>query len=70
MSPDVKEAMLEAAIEAALGGHDLAPWEQLDESGNEYQAHCKLCLKTTWVGSSLRYSILEDTCPGAPEGGA
>ena len=59
--------MLEAVVEAALGGHDLEAWEQLDAERNEYQARCKLCHKTTWVGRSLRYSILEDTCPGTPE---
>lgn len=69
MNRAVKEAMLEALVEAALGGHDLDPWEQLDDDGNEYQARCRVCGRTTWVGGSLRYSILEDVCPGAPEPG-
>lgn len=64
VTPEVKEAMLEAVIEAALGGHDLGAWERVDDDGNEFQARCKLCGMTTWVGGSLRYSILEDTCPG------
>jgi hypothetical protein len=57
-----KESMMEAAVEAALGGHDLGQWEHT-ESG--YQAGCKLCQATTWVGGNgLRYTLLEDSCPG------
>ncbi len=58
----LKESMLEAQVEAALGGHDLAEWEQ---TGNGYQAICRLCQSTTWVKmNGLRYSLLANTCPG------
>lgn len=54
--------MIEAMAEAALGGHELSQWEQVD---NGYQARCSLCGMTSWLGpDGLRYSVLEDKCPG------
>jgi len=62
--PQVKQSMMEASIEATLGGHDLESWEQV---GNDYQAQCQLCKATVWVGKNgLRYSILDDTCLNHP----
>ena len=58
----LKESMLEAQVEAALGGHNLAPWESTE---NGYQAVCQLCQASTWVKTNgLRYSLLANTCPG------
>ncbi len=57
----LKESILEAQVEAALGDHNLTQWEDVE---NGYQAVCKLCQVTTWVGENgLRYSLLADTCP-------
>lgn len=58
----LKESMIEAMAEAALGGHELSQWEPVE---NGYQARCSLCDMTTWLGpDGLRYSVLEDECPG------
>ncbi len=57
----VKVALLEAAVEAVLGGHDLVPWVPTDDG---WQAACKACGQTTWIGhNGLRYSLLAETCP-------
>lgn len=56
----VKEALLEAMAEAALGVHDLSEWEEVE---NGWQARCGRCGRTTWIGENgLRYGLLEDTC--------
>jgi len=58
----LRESMIEAMAEAALGGHELSQWEPVE---NGYQARCSLCGMTTWLGpDGLRYSILEDECTG------
>lgn len=57
----VKEALLEAMAEAALGGHDLGEWQEVE---NGWQARCGRCNQTAWVGyNGLHYSLLEDQCP-------
>ena len=56
------ETMWAAMVEAALAGHDLTSW-QLTEDGNGWQAHCRRCEKTVWVGASgVMYSLLSDRC--------
>jgi hypothetical protein len=56
-----KAAHLEAMAEAALGGHDLGEWEQVE---NGWQARCKSCGQTSWIGDTgLRYGLLEEQCP-------
>ncbi|MBK6708876.1 MAG: hypothetical protein IPG51_00825 [Chloroflexi bacterium] len=56
----VKEALLEAMAEAALGGHDLGEWEEVE---NGWQARCGRCGQTTWIGENgLRYGLLEEQC--------
>ncbi|MCC6604421.1 MAG: hypothetical protein IT327_14505 [Anaerolineae bacterium] len=58
-------AILEALAEAALGGHELAPFEAVE---NGYQAVCTRCGAASWVGTQgLRYSLLEDICSGNKE---
>lgn len=65
MNQDVKDAMLEAVVEAALGGHELGQWEET-LSGDGWQADCQHCAGNVWVGrSGVRYSLLKDTCPAA-----
>lgn len=54
-------AILEALAEAALGGHELAPFAAVE---NGYQAVCTQCGATSWVGiQGLRYTLLENLCP-------
>lgn len=59
------EAHLEAIVEAFLQGHELGEWLQVE---NGWQAACKICGSTTWIGQSkqagLRYSLLADECIG------
>jgi hypothetical protein len=58
----LKDAILEAQVEAALQGHDLGPFEPVYEG---HQAACRRCGVTSWVGSNgQRNSQLEDSCPG------
>jgi len=58
-------AILEALAEAALGGHELAPFEAIE---NGYQAVCTRCGATSWVGTQgLRYSLLANICPDERE---
>ena len=62
---EVREALLDAMAEAALGGHDLGEWELVD---NGYQARCLRCSMTSWIGhDGVRYSLLEDSCPGGDD---
>lgn len=61
-------AILEAQIEAALGGHELEAYEEVE---NGYQAVCSRCGATSWVGhQGLRYTMLENICPGNRENSA
>ena len=57
----VRDSLLEAMAEAALGGHALGEWEPVE---NGYQTRCAGCNMTSWVGhDGVRYSLLEDECP-------
>jgi len=59
---DQRDAILEAQVEATLGGHDIGAFETVEDG---YQATCKRCGQTSWVGwNGLRHSLLEDACPG------
>ena len=59
---DTRGAILHARVNAALSGHDLGPFDEVD---NGYQAACRRCGKTVWVGESgLLYSLLGDACQG------
>jgi hypothetical protein len=51
----------EARAQAALGGHDLGPFDEVedDEGPAGWQATCRLCGRTVWVGASgLMYTLL------------
>jgi hypothetical protein len=55
-----RAAILECQVDAALAGHDLGPFEEVD---NGYQAACRRCGKTVWVGENgLMYSLLGESC--------
>lgn len=66
LSAEEKAAMLEIAVNAAGMGHDLGGFEPVqDEDGNPtgYQARCRKCDMTAWVGNDgLRYSLLALEC--------
>jgi hypothetical protein len=58
-----RAAILEAQVDAALAGHDLGPFETVDPEIGGYQAACRRCGKTVWVGESgLMYSLLGEGC--------
>ena len=58
----VRAAILQARVNAALSGHDLGPLRLVDDG---YQAACRRCGKTVWVGESgLLYSLLGESCGG------
>jgi hypothetical protein len=62
----LKDSILEAQVEAALQGHDLGSFKAVDTITGGYEACCKRCQMTTWIGNSgLRYSLLADSCPAA-----
>lgn len=54
--------LLEAQAAAALGGHQLGEWEEVEETGG-FQAICSACGNSVFVSASTLYSILADTCP-------
>ena len=48
--------------QAALQGHELGEWEQVDEAGLEWEARCQVCGRTTFVSETVRYSVLGEIC--------
>jgi hypothetical protein len=59
---DLREAILESQAVAALGGHDVGPFETAEDG---YRATCRLCGESSWVGpKGQRKSTLDDVCPG------
>ena len=63
VSQDTKSAILEAQVNAAMDGHDLGPFEPVDTRIGGYQAQCRQCGQTVWVGEyGLMYSLLGDRC--------
>jgi hypothetical protein len=62
----LKDSILEIQVNAALAGHDLGPFDPVESSfeGAGYQAECRKCGLTAWVGESgLMYSLLGESCP-------
>ena len=44
-----EETRIEVMVDAAFDGHDLAEWVQTEDR-NGWQARCRRCDKTVWVG--------------------
>jgi hypothetical protein len=60
------ESRLEMMVEAALAGHDIGPFEPADATTGGYEAACRRCGRSVWVGDDgLIYSLLAERCPGA-----
>ena len=66
--PKAREAMLEVMVNVAGGGHDLTgfdPIQDQDRDPNGYEARCRRCNLTAWVGDGGSiYSLLAAECPG------
>ena len=65
ISQETHDSILEIQVNKALAGHDLGPFEPVDTfDGAGYQAECRKCGLTAWVGESgLMYSLLDERCP-------
>ena len=64
---NLRANMLEAQASAALGGHQLGEWEELEDNEG-FQATCSACGGSLFVSDSTLYSILADTCPAQTRG--
>lgn len=63
----LKRNMTAAIFEAALQGHDLDEWVEVDDWHGGWQAECKNCGMTTYVSDGARYSILGENCSQEPQ---
>ena len=65
ISQAAKESILEIQVDAALLNHDLGPFEPVTSvAGGGYEAHCRRCDLSAWVGESgLMYSLFDEPCP-------
>ncbi len=65
MNKDAKESILSIQVDSALSGHDLGPFEPVEVLTGGYEARCRNCNQSAWVGDSgIMYSLLVDQCPG------
>ena len=64
MTPKVaKESILEIQVNTPLTGHDLGPFEPVEVLTGGYEARCRKCNQSAWVGDSgLMYSLLGEEC--------
>jgi len=61
---DAKESILSIQVDAALSGHDLGPFEPVEVLTGGYEARCRKCDQSAWVGDSgLMYSLISNRCP-------
>ena len=59
-----KAAILEAQVRAALGGHDIGPFDPVASPAGGYHSECRKCGQTVWLrDDGLMYSLLEESCP-------
>ena len=65
LTKDAKESILSIQVDAALSGHDLGPFEPVEVLTGGYEARCRNCNQSAWVGGSgLMYSLLGEKCHG------
>jgi hypothetical protein len=67
LTESAKGAILEVQVNATLSGHDIGPFELVDPRIGGWQAECRRCGKSVWVGDNgLMYGILAERCPERP----
>jgi hypothetical protein len=54
--------MREVEIAADLRGHQLDPWQQVNQSDMEFGAKCKFCEGFVYVSYDTTYNLLAETC--------
>ena len=60
---ELRESLLKIQVNAALSGHDLGPFEPVEVLTGGYEARCRKCNQSAWVGDSgLMYSLLAEEC--------
>ena len=65
LTKDAKESILSIQVDAALSGHNLGPFEPVKIFTGGYEARCRKCNQSAWVGDSgLKYSLLGERCLG------
>jgi hypothetical protein len=63
----LKANILEAQVTAALGGHQLLPWQPVPPAEpTGHQAACRYCEMSVYVSAKTYYTLLADQCPGQP----
>jgi hypothetical protein len=63
LTESAKATNFEVQVNAALNGHDIGPFEPVDTVSGGYQAVCRRCGKSVWVGDSgVMYSLLGEEC--------
>ncbi len=68
LSKAAKESILAIQVNAALSGHDLGPFEPVEVLTGGYEARCRKCNQSAWVGDSgLMYSLLGEECQDTSE---
>ena len=60
----LKEALLQAQVDASLQEHELGAWEPVAGSTSKWQALCHSCRLPVFVSSKAVYSLLAEHCPG------
>jgi hypothetical protein len=63
-SNDLREVILECQVNAALSGHDLGPFEPVqNQIADGWQAKCRRCGQSVWVSrAGPIYSLLDGQC--------
>ena len=60
--------ILSAQVEAALQGHEIGPFEPIEDPGlTTYQAVCRKCGRPVYASSVNVFSILAETCPATEQ---
>jgi hypothetical protein len=61
-----RESILESQVNAALAGYDIGPFEPgVSEAGRGWQARCRRCDRSVWVGRNrVMYSLLGECFTG------